>query len=500
MRILIRFSGEITIKKRRTRARFLERLASNVQDALQTVGAPFALQRERSRLLVETDSPRALETLSRVFGVQTLSVVERRSVTTLDDIVKVGTELYKETVAGRRFAVRARRLASGKSFSFSSLDIERELGAALAPSAAGVDLEHPQVTIFVEVHSSGADFFTEKISGPGGLPLGTAGRSLALLSGGFDSAVASWLMLKRGVELEYLFCRLGGSLHEHGALRVAKVLADRWSYGSFPKLYALDFEPVVAHLQERVEPRLWQVILKRLMYRAADNLAKRFHLIGIITGESIAQVSSQTLQNLAVISQASELPVWRPLLGLNKDEIMARARHIGTYEYSATVAEYCAILPKHPATAASLKAVLAEEEKLDMGVLERAVANMRAYDLRRMELGAYEAPALEIEEIPEGAVVIDLRSPQSYRAWHYPGALYKDFLTALKEYPSWERDRVYVLYCEVGLKSAHLAEKMRRDGFQAFHFKGGWPKLVQYALERVLSRRRSCLRVRGLKL
>lgn len=482
----MRFSGEITVKKRLTRRRFLERLASNVQDALQTTAMPFVLADEGNRLLVESDSPQALAVLSHVFGVQTLSVVERRPFENLEDILRSGTELYSSVVAGTRFAVRARRLAQGQHLPFSSLDIERELGAALCPYAQGVDLEDPEVTIFVEVRSREADFFTEKLAGPGGLPVGTAGRSIALLSGGFDSAVASWLMLKRGVELDYLFCRLGGSLHEHGALQVVKVLADRWSYGSFPQLYSVDFEPIVAHIQQKVQPRYWQVILKRLMYRAAEQSARRFHLIGIVTGESIGQVSSQTLQNLAVISQATAMPVWRPLVGLNKDEIIALARRIGTYEYSATVAEYCAILPKRPATAASLSDVLAEEEKLDMSLLDQALDAVRTYDLRRFVLSALELPALEIEEIPTDAVVVDLRSPQNYRTWHYPSAIYKDFLSALKEYPWWDRNRIYVLYCELGLKSAHLAEQMRQAGFQAFHFKGGWPKLVQYALERGL--------------
>ncbi len=486
MRILIRFSGEITVKKRRTRARFLERLAVNLQDALRTTEMPFAFSDEGNRFLVESDSPHALALLSRVFGVQTLSVVERRSFETLEDILRAGTELYSSIVAKKRFAVRARRLVQGQHLPFSSLEIERELGAALRPYADRVDLEDPDVTVFVEVRSHEADFFTEKHAGPGGLPVGTAGRSIALLSGGFDSAVASWLMLKRGVALDYLFCRLGGSLHEHGALQVAKILADRWSYGIFPRFHSVNFEPLVAHIQERVQPRYWQVILKRFMYRAAERLARQFHLIGIVTGESIGQVSSQTLQNLAVISQATTMPLWRPLVGLNKDEIIALARRIGTYEYSATVAEYCAILPKRPTTAASLADVLAEEEKLDMGLLDKALEGVSTYDLRRLVLSALELPEVEIEEIPESAVVIDLRSPQSYRAWHYPGAIFKDFLSALKEFPSWDKNRIYVLYCELGLKSAHLAEQMRQAGFHAFHFKGGWPKLVQYALERGL--------------
>ncbi|MFN4218682.1 MAG: tRNA uracil 4-sulfurtransferase ThiI [Candidatus Bipolaricaulia bacterium] len=484
MRILIRFSGEITVKRRRTRQRFLARLCENVRDALQTTHTAFTLHDEGSRLVVETDSPEAPTLLSRVFGVQSVSCVERRPCTTLSEIVATGTELFKSVVSGRRFAVRARRLAQGQHLPFSSLEIERELGAALRPFAQRVDLENPEVTVFVEVSAQHVDLFTEKLMGPGGLPVGCSGRAAALLSGGFDSAVASWLMLKRGIAVDYVFCKLGGSLHEYGALHVAQVLADRWSYGSSPRFYSLDFGPIAAHIQERVHPRYWQVILKRFMYRAAERVARRAQLIGIITGEAIGQVSSQTLQNLAVISQVTTAPLWRPLLGFNKDEIVALARRIGTYEYSATISEYCALISRGPATAAPLKAVLAEEEKLDLSLLDRALETMRIYEVR--SLGTLENPQIEIDEIPSDAVVIDLRSPQSYRAWHYPGALFKDFVSALQEYPSWDKSRVYVLYCEVGLKSAHLADLMRQEGFTVFHFKGGFSALVQYALERGL--------------
>ncbi len=486
MRILIRFSGEITIKRRRTRQRFLEQLFHNVRDALQTTGSPFTLQDEGSRLVIETDSPQAPALLCRVFGVQSVSRVERRPFARLSDIVASGAELFKESVSGKRFAVRARRLASGRTLPFSSMEIERELGAALRPYAARVDLENPEVTVFAEVSAQHVDLFTEKLMGPGGLPPGCSGRAVSLLSGGFDSAVASWLMLKRGVALDYVFCKLGGSLHEQGVLHVAKVLADRWSYGSFPRLYSLDFGPVAAHLQDRVRPRYWQVILKRCMYRAAESVARRFGLTGIITGEALGQVSSQTLQNLTVISQVTTAPLWRPLVGFNKEEIIALARRIGTYEYSVMISEYCALVPQGPATAASLKAVLAEEEKLDLSLLDQALATMRTYDLRTLAPGTLAPPQIESEEIPPDAVVIDLRSPQSYRAWHYPGALFKDFGMALKEYPSWDKSKSYVLYCEVGFKSAHLAELMRHAGFTAFHFKGGFSALVQYALERGL--------------
>jgi len=486
MLILIRFSGEISTKARRTRLRFIQRLACNIEDALGSEGVPFELKRGWGRIFVETTTPKALEVLPRVFGVQALSVVESRPGEHLAEIVEEGGRLFAERVRGKRFAVRARRGGDRRKTPFGSQEIERQLGAALLPYSSGVDLDHPEVTVHVEVRDGRAYFFTEEIPGPGGLPLGVGGRAATLVSGGFDSAVASWRMLKRGVALDYVFCNLGGSAHQRDALRVIKLLSDQWSYGDRPSLYALDFQNLVRELQAKVEMRYWQVVLKRLMLRAAERIARSRGGLGIVTGEAIGQVSSQTLKNLAVISQAVKVPVLRPLLGFDKEEIIREARRIGTYELSASVAEYCALVPRRPATAASLKAVLNEEEKLDLDLLERAVSQGEVFELRSLDPDELCPEEVEIEEIPEGSVVIDLRSPTAYRAWHYPGAVQMDLFQALEDLSAFDRDQTYVLYCEIGLKSAYLAERMRKEGYLAFNFKGGLKGLMRYALERDL--------------
>lgn len=484
MLILIRLSGEISTKARQTRARFTERLAHNIADAL--AGSSFELKRDWDRLYVETPSPDAAETLARVFGVQSLSVVERRPGTHLEEIVQVGEELFRSRVQGKRLAVRVRRAGHRVQVSFGSQEVARALGAALLPYALKVDLDNPEVTVHVEVRDGQAYFFTDQIPGPGGLPLGIEGRAVALISGGFDSAVAAWLLLKRGVALDYVFCNLGGRAHQQGVLRVLKVLADRWSYGDQPRLHAIDFQQLVSEMQAKTQARYWQVLLKRFMYRAAERVAHEVEGLGIVTGEAIGQVSSQTLQNLYVISQATKLPLLRPLLGFNKEEIIAQTRQIGTYEISSAVAEYCAIVPRHPATRASLERVLSEEEKLDLAILEQAMAERRVFSLRDLDPEELASPEMDIAEIPEGAVVIDLRSPAAYRTWHYPGAIYMDFVKALRDYATLDRAGTYVLYCELGLKSAHLAERMRQAGFHAFNFKGGMRNLLRYAVDRDL--------------
>ena len=186
------------------------------------------------------------------------------------------------------------------SFGFGTQDVHVQLGAALNTYGT-VNLDHPEVTVGVELRDGEALLFCGRIGGVGGLPLGVEGRAVCLLSGGFDSPVAAWLMLKRGVALDYVFCNLGGEAYERAVVSVAKILADAWSFGDRPKIHIIDFDAVVANLKDVVTPRYWQVVLKRVMYRAAEQVATAIGAEGIVTGEAIGQVSSQTLHNLRAI-------------------------------------------------------------------------------------------------------------------------------------------------------------------------------------------------------
>ncbi len=480
-RVLLRLSGDISIKAKPTRNQFERRLVQNLRDALRSVGDEAKVHPGHNRILVDTARPESIEALARVFGVQTVSPTVEAPLTDLADVVRRGTALFSDHVRGRRFAVRARRVGDRVQANFRSGEVERELGAALLADSAGVDLSNPEVTASVELFRNRVFFFAERKRGPAGLPLGVQGRALALVSGGFDSAVAAWQVQKRGVELDYLFCNLGGATHRQGTLRVMKVIADRWSYGTKPRLYSVDFAPVVDQLRSHTEERYWQILLKRSMLRAAEQVAEETGALALVTGEALGQVSSQTLQNLAVISDATERMILRPLVGLNKEEIIDQSRHIGTFDFSSIVGEYCAIVPGRPATAAKLDVVREQESKLDPGVLDKCLAQRERLALRALDLEAFSVPGLEIETVPPGATVIDLRSRRVYADWHFPEAVYLDFGDALRAYPSFAPDSAYVLYCEFGLKSAHLAELMRDAGFEAFNFRGGMKKLREIA-------------------
>jgi thiamine biosynthesis protein ThiI len=209
------------------------------------------------------------------------------------------------------------------------------------------------------------------------------------------------------------------------------------------------------------------------MYRAAAEVARRLGADAIITGEAVGQVSSQTLANLRAIDDASELPVLRPLVGMDKEEIISRSRHIGTYELSARVREYCSISTGRPATAASPEAVLRDEAGLNPRVLETSLAGARLYDLRTLDLSRIAGESVFAGAIPSGAVVLDTRSRESYRNWHWQGAENCQYPGLLTEFSRLSRDQTYILYCEFGLKSARVAELMQRAGYEAYSFLGG---------------------------
>lgn len=472
--VLIRFSGEVSIKSRGTREQFCRKLGGNLRDALESAGVEHRVRRLWSRILLSAaESERAAEVAATVFGVQSASPVETLEWRDLDDLVGRAAPRAEPAVRGRRFAVRARRGVQLERIPFRSPDVERRLGSLLLDASAGVDLDEPEVTVGLEVHPERAFLFTRTVDGHGGLPVGVEGRALALLSGGFDSAVASWLMLKRGVALDYVFFNLGGREHEIGALTVARHLARAWSFGDRPRLTAIDFRPLVADLRQRVEPRLWQVVLKRAMLALAGRLAERRGHPMLVTGDAVGQVSSQTLSNLAAISVATPVPILRPLAGFNKDEIVARAREIGTYDLSAGLAEHCALLDRRPATAVDAADAAAAEEELGEAWRRVAWRTRRRLDLRRLSDADLDPGDVAVAEPPPGARLLDLRPRRAFRSDHLEGALDLPWEEAMLAYPSLDREATWVLVCEVGLKSAQLAEAMRREGFAAHSLEGG---------------------------
>ena len=473
---LVRIAAEVASKSNRTRRRFQKQLVGNLNDALRSTGASPRIRDRWSRLFVTLAEPggasaagEAMAAATRVFGLSSYSRVDAVIDADLDEIVRVGHDLYRDAVTGRRYAVAPRR--TGRH-GFSSRDIGVQLGAALNPYGT-VDLTTPEVTVHVEVRDQRAYLFSDRTEGPGGLPLGVQGRAVCLISGGFDSAVAAWLLLKRGVALDYVFCNLAGPAFERSVIQVTRVLADRWSHGDRPRLHIVDFDEPVRELRQSVTPRYWQVVLKRLMYRAAGNVAAEINADALVTGESLGQVSSQTLRNLRSIESVASLPVLRPLVGFDKEEIIRIAQRIGTAALSARVKEYCAILSGKPVTAAKVLAVDREEAPLDPGLVDRAVAARKVLDVRKLADSDLQRDYLWVDSLPAGAHVIDCRPQQQDDGWRYPGSRrvlpgdFPDLATTL------DKDARYVLFCDNGIQSGQFANLLQTVGYEAYALRDG---------------------------
>jgi thiamine biosynthesis protein ThiI len=477
----LRPAGELSTKAPRTRRRFFETLRRNLSIALERRGINHTVASDFGRLWVHTDAVEdALAPLSRVFGVASLSPVELTVEPTLESIVRSGREAFAERVQGRKYAVRAKRHGS---HSFSSLELERELGTALNPGAT-VDLDHPDVTVFVEALGDRAYLYTRRIPGAGGLPVGVQGRVLVLLSGGFDSAVAAFRILRRGAPVDYLLCNLAGRAYEQSVRRVARVLTEAWSAGERSTLYVVEFSAVADELKRTARSQYWQVVLKRMMYRAGARVAADIGAQALVTGEALGQVSSQTLENLAAIGACVDIPVLRPLIGFDKTEIIAEARRVGTAALSERVKEYCALASGRPVTATTRSKVDHQEADVDLEILWRAVDERRIIDLGAPPDAQSRADYVLTSNIPKDAVVLDCQPEHLYRAWHLPGAKHCDPSELIDNPRRLDRDRTYVLYCAEGTQAAYLAELLQRAGLDAYAFDGGASALERQVRQR----------------
>jgi tRNA uracil 4-sulfurtransferase len=354
--------------KRGNRPLFLRHLARNLRRATSDLG-PVNLRQVSGRLLLELDEhpdPAAVrDRVRRVCGVASAALAYR-VVSTVEAMKAVVAEL----VEGRTFAsfrISARR--AFKTYPLTSVELNRQLGAfVLERVATKVDLRQPELEIHVEVMPAETFVYVDPEPGPGGLPVGASGTVAALLSGGIDSPVAAWRMMKRGCRVVFVHFHSAPYLPPTSQAK-ARALVERlteWQYDS--TLVLVPFGEIQREVVLTVPPPARVVIYRRLMVRIAEALARKHGAVALTTGESLGQVASQTLPNIARIDEAATMPILRPLIGMDKLEITEQARRLGTFEISIEPDADCCTLfvPKHPATHMSEHEVGAVEARLDI--------------------------------------------------------------------------------------------------------------------------------------
>ena len=384
--ILLKY-GEISLKGL-NRPMFEKQLLSNVAKALAPLGK-FSIRKSQSTVYVEPlgddiDMQAATERLSKVFGIVNICPAAKCQ-KTIEDIERTTLECLSQIdLNGKTFKVEAKR--EDKQFPMNSPQLCRHMGAVILKNTEGlsVDVHNPDILVQIEIRKE-AFIFTQKVSGAGGMPVGTAGRAALLLSGGIDSPVAGWMISKRGVVLDAVHFHSHPYTSDRAKEKVIELAKIMTQYTGPIRLHIVPFTDIQLDIIDKCPKNYLTIIMRRLMMRIAEKIARESGAMALITGESIGQVASQTMESLVVTDNAVDMPVFRPCIGMDKEEIVTISKKIDTYETSILPYEDCCTIfvPKHPKTKPSV-AEIQEAEKLltdPEGMMEKAIQNREIIDL-----------------------------------------------------------------------------------------------------------------------
>ena len=476
MKFIVKLFPEITIKSPPVRKRFIKQLRKNIRAVLKRVDEDVEVTGNWDFIELATSSDDAVvvaqasELLCNIPGIAYWQQVKEYPLTDMDDIVEKAVEANREILAGKTFRVTCQR--SGKH-DFQSVDVERYVGGGLniRTDAAGVKLKKPDVTVKLEIKGDRYFLVTNRGEGLGGYPLGSMEPVLSLISGGFDSTVSSFLTMKRGIRTHFCFFNLGGHAHELAVKEVAYHLWNR--FGSSHNVYfvTVPFEGVVEEILHKVDNSQMGVILKRMMLRAATQVAKEMYVEAVVTGEAVAQVSSQTLTNLAVIDSVTDHLVLRPLVAMDKQDIINISIKIGTEEFVKNIPEYCAVISKNPTTKAKPEKIAAEEERFDFAVLDEAVATRRKVSISDIVADDLAREEVEVVDHAEQSdIIIDIRHPDEEEIKPFSmvdrEVLTVPFYQLRTKFTELDKEKHYLLYCERGVMSQLHAMHLRDEGHE----------------------------------
>lgn len=387
---LIKYS-EIGIKGK-NRYVFEDALCKNISDALKKAEGNFEVSKEQGRIYVEAltdyDYDEVISILSKIFGIAAICPVMLVDDKGWDSVCAAAVMHVKERYEDRHFTFKVEAKRGDKRYPYTSPEIGSKLGEVLINNypEMKVDVHSPQVRITVEIRAK-AYIYSESIKGPNGMPVGTSGKAMLLLSGGIDSPVAGYMIAKRGVKLAAVYFHAPPYTSERAKKKVVDLAKKIAVYAGNIRLYTVNFTEIQMAIYERCPHDELTIIMRRYMMRIAEELAKREECLGLITGESIGQVASQTMHSLMCTNDVCTLPVYRPLIAFDKQDIVEISQKIDTFETSILPYEDCCTIfvAKHPVTKPNLNVIKKSERKLEDiidDMLKRAYETMEAEDIR----------------------------------------------------------------------------------------------------------------------
>jgi thiamine biosynthesis protein ThiI len=485
MQYTIKLFAEITIKSRPVRQRMVRMLRDNLRTLLKPLDKNVVIDRNWDYIGISSQADDAtqaqiVDLLARTPGISHFQRVHEYPLyaphaedeapqVDWDALLAHTRAVYDNLLVGKTFCVRSRR---NGEHTFTSGDVERRLGGALLAhcDTGKVKLKNPDITVQVEVRHDRFYVVEQDYPGLGGFPLASQDAVLSLISGGFDSTVSTYLTMKRGLLTHFCFFNLGGDAHEIAVKEIAVYLWMKYGASHRVKFISVPFAGVLGELQEKIHHSQMGVILKRMMLRAASEHARKLEIQALVTGEAVAQVSSQTLPNLSVITQATDMLVLRPLITMDKPDIIDYSRRIGTEVFAKNIPEYCGIISNKPTTRAKRERIEREEERFDFAVLDQAIADSvlaNIDEIARSDQQQTEIPVLR--DVPIGSIVLDIRHPdeESRKPLQIDGAHIQllPFYQLHKRHIELDKNQQYLLYCERGVMSALQAQFLHGVGF-----------------------------------
>ncbi len=360
--------------KGKNRYKFEDTLVSRIKNALLEWKDVFSVYKEQERIYVDSNSDfssyydEVVDRLKKVFGIFTICPIRKIDFT--DDYRKLSSEVLhfvKDLYGDKSFTFKVKTRRVNKNFPMHSDEISAELGGDILERFVNtkVDVHNPEVTIYIEVRNH-INIYSEKIMGPGGLPVGTSGKAMLLLSGGIDSPVAGYMVAKRGVIVEAIYFHAPPYTSDRAKQKVIDLAKIVSAYATRIKLHIINFTDIQLKIYEKCPHDELTIIMRRYMMKIAERVANDNECLALITGESIGQVASQTVESLYATNDIASMPVFRPLIGFDKEEIISIAKKIGTFDTSILPYEDCCTIfvAKHPVTKPKLKSIYKSEDKI----------------------------------------------------------------------------------------------------------------------------------------
>lgn len=480
MKFIIKLFPEITIKSRTVRLRFIKILTNNIRNILIKIDKTVTIVRCWDCIKVFTQDKSIekliIDSLVKIPGIHHVLLIEDYKYNNIHDIFEYVLERYRYILEKKTFCVRVKRRGI---HNFNSLDVERYVGGKLNEYIGNtkVQLKQPDVTINIEIEKQYLTLIMSRYKGIGGFPIGTQEDVLSLISGGFDSSISSYMLIRRGNRVHYCCFNFGGISQE---LIVRQVAYHLWyNFGSSHNVMFIttDFNPIINELFKKIKDSQRGVILKRMMIRVASKIAKRYSIRALVTGEVLGQVSSQTLTNLHLIDNISDMLILRPLISNDKEDIINVAHEIGTAKFVKNSTEYCSVISKKPIIKGNISNIEIEESKFDFDILDNVASNSYMIDLRKFHKKQFtKNNNFSIEKITEivssvttNDIILDIRTIDEQENKPLQLTIGKiqsmPFYNIRSNFHNLDQSKTWLLYCTNGLISKLQLIYLREQGY-----------------------------------